>query len=152
GRNIFIFNNIKTNQTLYSLHRTLNNNDALKQHFFMGPHSVPRSLRKDLWAPLLSVHLPTPQLGLKIFQHLRELKMLHLTQWSDPEILKTNKDDRRKALMDQKANSIADLAAALEYEVKRAEGEGKGLEARSVVIRWAEPYDSEFAKSWPERV
>lgn len=50
--------------------------------------------------------------------------------------------------MNQKANSIADLAAALEHEVSKH----TELEPKSIVIRWQEPYDSEFAASWPEAV
>jgi hypothetical protein len=114
----------------------------------MGPGSVPRVLRKDLWTPLLSIHLPTPQLGLKIFHHLRELKLLHLTQWKDEEILKKNMDDRRRALMNQKANSIADLSAALKYEMERH----TDLPPKSIIIRWQDQNDFQFAETWPKGV
>ena len=75
--------------------------------------------------------------------------MMHETQY-DREILKEKKVDRKKTLQDQKANSIADLAEVLKMELAKlpAKDTWKG----TVVIRWQDILDGEFAKQWPEPV
>ncbi|KAL7271440.1 hypothetical protein RUND412_005795 [Rhizina undulata] len=156
GRSIFIYNNIQTNQVIYSLTRTLKNTDALKQLTYVGKKSVPRALRKDVWTPLASVHFPFPALGLKTFHKLREFRKLHETAY-DPKILHTTKVkswERKKYLMDQKANSIADLAESLNLEITKANknSEAEKVNSGDVVIRWTNLYDAEYAKEWPEEV
>ncbi|KAI9678734.1 MAG: hypothetical protein M1817_005791 [Caeruleum heppii] len=123
GRHIFIYSNIRTNQVVYSLRRPLNNNDALRQLPFLGKKSVPASLRKDIWRPMAIVLFPRPVQGLLAFQKLREYRKLHELSYPVEDF----KDDRHpnamlekkkrgRKLMDQKANTVADLAATLQKQ------------------------------------
>lgn len=68
------------------------------------------------------------------------------------------KKKRGRQLMDQKANSIADMAAVLgrlaaapvtDAERIGIQGEGTG---ERVEVRWGQMPDAEFAKSWTENV
>ena len=83
---------------------------------------MPAALRKDLWTPLCHIELPNPDMGLLTFRRLREYRRLHelsyplstVTQTEGPragQLLPRKK--RIKVLMNQKANSIADMAASL---------------------------------------
>ncbi|KAI5811134.1 transcriptional regulation of mitochondrial recombination-domain-containing protein [Peziza echinospora] len=149
GKVLFIYSEVYTKQVVYSLVRTMKNNAALKQIAFVGKQSVPKALRKDRWAPLACVHFPTTEFGLNAFRMLREFRMMHETQY-DPEILKSKLVERKKILQDQKANSIADLAEVLKMELAKLPPNetGKG----TVVIKWQDVLDGEFAKQWPEPV
>ncbi|KAL8812919.1 MAG: hypothetical protein Q9200_000658 [Gallowayella weberi] len=119
GTQIFVYNNIRTNQVLYSLTRSLHNHSSLKQLPFLGKKTVPARLRKDLWHPLCLVEFPRPSQGLLAYRRLREFRRLHetayplslITRDEGPQLYGTKK--RGKILMDQKANSVADLAAVL---------------------------------------
>jgi hypothetical protein len=148
------------------------NNHALSQLPYNGKKTVPAALRKDLWAPLARVHFPQGQssAGLTTFRLLREYRKLHETQWDpsfaiDPETKKPlSRKLRGRKLCDQKANSIADLAAALKKvtvtETQAAEQEKEGAEKQEgllgledkVTVQWADLYDAEFAKEWPSTV
>lgn len=76
---------------------------------------------------------------------------------------------RGRVLMDQKANSVADLAAVLLQQErpveetsgrwggkkkKKMKGGGRNLQGtvEGVRIRWADVLDAEFAATWPEAV
>ncbi|KAL9029831.1 MAG: hypothetical protein Q9196_001976 [Gyalolechia fulgens] len=189
GTQIFFYNNIRTNQIIYSLTRTLNNNDSLKQLPFLGKKTVPARLRKDLWTPLCLVQFPRPSQGLLAYRRLREFRRLHETSYPLSLITRPGsrhllepKKKRGKILMDQKANSIADLAAVLalqkqgpsqehiEEANKRADRvrlqKGRGKKAwrrkdpqgpveggvEGVKVRWVNLLDAEFAAEWPEGV
>ncbi|KAI9750038.1 MAG: glutamine-dependent NAD(+) synthetase [Chaenotheca gracillima] len=129
GHNIYVYFNIRTNQTLYSLMPALNNNEALKQIPYLGKKTVPAALRKDLWQPLALLSFPRSEQGLLAYRHLREFKKMHELSW-DKEDFKQEKNpnnllsmkQRGKKLMDQKANSVADMAATLWLQ-ERAVGE-----------------------------
>ncbi|KAL2048295.1 hypothetical protein N7G274_000206 [Stereocaulon virgatum] len=132
GQYIYIYNNIRTNQVVYSLTRHLNNQDSLAQLPFIGKKTVPARLRKDLWTPFCMVYFPHPHLGLAAYRKLREFRRLH--ELSYPREVITVKEGkyrgnlmdtkaRGKALMDQKANSVADLAAVLLQAEKGPSGE-----------------------------
>jgi hypothetical protein len=104
------------------------NNQVLKQLTFAGKKTLPSALRKDMWRPLLTATFPSPSQGLAAFRKLRELRMLHEHNWEhpDPDARKLpEKKERGRLIMDQKANSIADLAWVLrrqeELGVKMAE-------------------------------
>ncbi|EME47954.1 hypothetical protein DOTSEDRAFT_147019 [Dothistroma septosporum NZE10] len=148
GRFIYAFCNVRTNQVLYSLSRTLDNS-ALKQLPDLGANHTPPVLRKDLWRPLYRVELPsTPEgvkQGLHAIKKLREYRKLHELSWEQTSLMTRNFTDKEietekkklenrggskketvydiikrqkhkmkvKMVMDQKANSIADLAAVL---------------------------------------
>ncbi|KAI4235262.1 MAG: hypothetical protein LQ349_003286 [Xanthoria aureola] len=122
GTQIFVYNNIRTNQIIYSLTRSLNNHTSLKQLPFLGKKTVPSHLRKDLWQPLCLVSFPRPSQGLIAYRRLREFRRLHETSYPLSLITQTegphkgqlhSTKKRGKILMDQKANSIADIAAVL---------------------------------------
>lgn len=189
GSQIFFYNNIRTNQIIYSLTRTLNNNESLKQLPFLGKKTVPARLRKDLWTPLCLVEFPRPAEGLLAYRRLREFRRLHETSYPislitrpGPWRILESKKKRGKILMDQKANSIADLAAVLalqkqgpsqdhvEEANRRADRvrlqKGRGKKAwrwknpegpvqggvEGVKVRWVNLLDAEFAAEWPEEV
>ncbi|KAH8150381.1 uncharacterized protein LAJ45_05592 [Morchella importuna] len=162
GRNLFIYNNIQTKQVVYSLTRSLKNNKMLKQITFVGKKSVPAALRKDVWTPLLSVSFPFPAVGLKTFKKLREFKKLHETAYPRELVAGKTKKEKKKILMDQKANSIADLAASLEWEIAKANREHDEMAGKKdqpprigrdeVVVRWQDIYDAQYARDWPELV
>ncbi|KAI9878208.1 MAG: hypothetical protein M1830_001552 [Pleopsidium flavum] len=122
GHHIFVYNNIRTNQVVYSLTRAMNNNASLRQLPYLGKKTVPAALRKDLWLPLASISFPSSSQGLTAFRKLREFRKLHETAYSLELITQTEgkhkgtllgKKKRGKKLMDQKANSVADIAAVL---------------------------------------
>ncbi|KAF6222342.1 hypothetical protein HO133_001428 [Letharia lupina] len=125
GQHIYFYNNIRTNQVVYSLTRHLNNAAALSQLPFLGKKTVPSRLRKDLWNPFCMVYFPSPHAGLAAFRRLREFRALHEKSYPLDIIRETEgkwkgsllpKKRRGKVLMDQKANSIADLAAVLQLQ------------------------------------
>ena len=71
------------------------------------------------------VYFPSPHAGLAAFRKLREFRILHETSYPLDIITETEgkwkgslipKKKRGKVLMDQKANSIADLAAVLQLQ------------------------------------
>ena len=122
GQHIYFYNNIRTNQVVYSLTRHLKNAASLAQLPFLGKKTVPSRLRKDLWTPFCMVYFPSPHAGLAAFRKLREFRLLHETSYPLDIITETEgkwkgsllpKKERGRVLMDQKANSVADLAAVL---------------------------------------
>ncbi|KAI4715382.1 hypothetical protein E4T48_08429 [Aureobasidium sp. EXF-10727] len=116
GRHLFVYHQIWTNQVVYSLERSMKNNQVLKQLTFAGKKTLPSALRKDLWRPLLTATFPSPSQGLAAFRKLRELRMLHEHNWEHPDANARKMPDknlRAQIIMDQKANSIADLAWVL---------------------------------------
>lgn len=71
------------------------------------------------------VYFPSPHAGLAAFRKLREFRVLHETSYPLEIITETEgkwrgslmpKKKRGKVLMDQKANSVADLAAVLQLQ------------------------------------
>ncbi|KAL8717044.1 MAG: hypothetical protein Q9225_005680 [Loekoesia sp. 1 TL-2023] len=164
---------------------------SLKQLPFLGKKTVPARLRKDLWHPLCLVEFPRPSQGLLAYRRLREFRRLHETSYPLSLITKTegplqgqlhSTKKRGKILMDQKANSIADLAAVLALQkrgptkkhveeanrrverVRTQKERGKKKFRRrnpqgadpggveGVKVRWANLLDAEFAEKWPEEV
>lgn len=123
----------------------------LSQLINHGKKTVPATLRKDMWVPYFSVHFDDPKVGLRAFQLLREFSMQRQLappkelvsiskEWLDkrrpkePEKAKEFdeeyenregklmlKRDRARAVMSQKATSVADIAAVIaiqEEEIK----------------------------------
>lgn len=72
---------------------------------------MPTTIRKDFWQPLATVSFPSGPQGLSAYQQLREYRKRHEHEWTAPRC-KPRKLVGRE-LRDQKANSIADLAAVL---------------------------------------
>ena len=127
GQHIYFYNNIRTNQVVYSLTRHLNNAASLSQLPFLGKKTVPPRLRKDLWDPFCMVYFPSPHAGLAALRKLREFRVLHEKNYPLDLVRETEgkfkgslmpKKRRGKVLMNQKANSIADLAAVLQMQEK----------------------------------
>ncbi|KAL1952472.1 hypothetical protein VTO42DRAFT_5287 [Malbranchea cinnamomea] len=85
GKNIFAYHNLRTNQVVYSLSRTLNlslshqhhqqRQSVLSQLIYHGKKTVPATLRKDVWIPYFSVHFPSPEPGLRAYKMLREFSL-----------------------------------------------------------------------------
>ena len=115
---------------------------------YHGKKTVPAKLRRDMWIPYYSVHFGDARLGLRAYQLLREFslrrqlspppEMITVTEEflasrrpKDPseaeEFDRMNKKrighpmekkERARVLMDQKATSVADIAAVLEIQEK----------------------------------
>ncbi|KAF4637904.1 hypothetical protein G7Y89_g175 [Cudoniella acicularis] len=163
GQQIYVYNHLQKNHVVYSLTKALKNNKAIKQLPFNGKQTVPRALRKDLWHPLATISFPSGsgEIGLSAYQKLREYRKRHELEWDD-SIMK-NKDGkflpkhkRARQLCDQKANSVADMAAVLgrlaeqKFEDKIGiKGEGTGA---VVNVKWNDLLDAEFAETWSDNV
>ncbi|KAJ5653903.1 hypothetical protein N7490_000906 [Penicillium lividum] len=146
GKNIFVYHNVRTKQVVYSLTRYLEKNNLLRQMIYHGKKTVPAEVRRDMWVPYYSVHFSDSKLGLRAYQLLREFsiqrqlappkEMITVTEEflaakrpKDPnqaEIFdKMNKKrlgntmekkERARVLMNQKATSVADVAAVLSIQ------------------------------------
>ncbi|KAG9246266.1 transcriptional regulation of mitochondrial recombination-domain-containing protein, partial [Calycina marina] len=133
GEKIYVFTHLQTKQVVYSLSRVLNNSAALAQIPYNGKKTVPRALRKDLWMPLAKICFSpgAGRTGLSAFQKLREYKRLHELQWGDEIALTEDgipekRNVRGRKIQNQKANSIADIAAVLS-KIGTTEGAQIGL-------------------------
>ncbi|KAK5060076.1 hypothetical protein LTR84_009960 [Exophiala bonariae] len=77
GLDIYAYRHVRTNQVVYSLSRSLQNTQVLKQLLFHGKKTVPEAVRRDMWTPYFSVHFPDnlagASTGLEAFKSLREL-------------------------------------------------------------------------------
>jgi hypothetical protein len=58
-----------------------------------------------------------------------------------------SRKERGRKLCDQRANSVADMAAALEVVTKAPSTEGV-----VATVKWADMLDAGFAERWPESV
>ncbi|PIG82735.1 hypothetical protein AARAC_006952 [Aspergillus arachidicola] len=164
GKNIFVYHNIRTNQVVYSLTRYLEKNNVLR-----------------MWVPYYSVHFNEPKVGLRAYHLLREFAMqrqlsppremitiserfLDQKRPKDPEGAKKfdekyankvgwlmEKKHRARALMDQKATSVADVSAVLsiqEEEIANGFADGKrGYLTRTARRRRREARAKEEAKA-----
>jgi hypothetical protein len=117
GDIIYIFRNTKTNQIIYSLQELLDNHH-LEQLPFIGKHSKPPVLRPDEWVPHCVLTFPTSSQGHNAFRKLREFRRLHETAWhkTNPEYKQMDRRQRMKKIMDQRANTSADLAEVLRIQ------------------------------------
>ena len=150
--------------------RSEQNNAALAQLPFNGKQTVPAALRKDLWHPFALISFPPKSgpIGLSVFQKLREYRKRHELEWGDEIVSDSTgkprtRIERGRLLCDQKANSVADMAAvlsrlSLKEEMETAggkegsiglSGEGTG---EKVEVRWSDLKDAEFAETWSENV
>ena len=150
GSEIYMYSHIHTNQVLYSLTRHLSNKRSMPQLAFFGKKTQPAHLRKDLWLPVCLAKFPTASAGNEAFKRLQEYKRLHETAY--PIDLITEKEGRRvgqlmvqkkraKVLMNQKGNSIADLAEVLRHwtlkppSLRREITESMDKERKKTVLR-----------------
>ena len=90
----------------------------LEQLPFMGKHTKPPVLRPDEWVPHCVLTFPTPAQGHNAFRKLREFRRLHETAWdkTNPEYLRMDRKKRMLKIMDQRANTSADLAEVLRIQ------------------------------------
>lgn len=102
----------------------------MKQLPFIAKKSKPAKLRRDLWQPLALIQFPLGAgvVGQNVFQKLREFRRRHELEWDDEifyreepkkyepgEVTRNvrSRINRGKAIHDQRANAIADMAAVL---------------------------------------
>ncbi|KAJ5279620.1 hypothetical protein N7478_004992 [Penicillium angulare] len=158
GKDIFVYHNVRTKQVVYSLTRYLEENNVLRQMIYHGKKTIPAELRRDMWVPYYSVHFSSSRLGLRAYHLLREFSMQrqlappqemitvteeYLTAKRPRDPVEAEKFDRinkkrlgqtmekkerARVLMDQKATSVADIAAVLGIQQEAIEN---GLLERS---------------------
>ncbi|KAI1393516.1 transcriptional regulation of mitochondrial recombination-domain-containing protein [Hypoxylon trugodes] len=184
GEKIWIFNHFLEGFTVYSHSPILKANKALRQIPFNGKKLKPSKLRKDYWKPLAMIQFPEGygEVGRSVFQRLRECKMFHELSWGDDMYFSEDgkpltKIERGRKLNNQKANTIADMAAVLggqgkgnkiwatvpekiedivnveasdENNVKHGEEGPKALV--KATVWWTNDQDQNYATSWPSNV
>ncbi|KAK7514299.1 mitochondrial 54S ribosomal protein mL67 [Phyllosticta citriasiana] len=134
ARQIFVYCHFRTNQTLYSLNDRVLHASHLEQLPFAGKKTLPSKLRKDVWRPLAVVTFPFEKQASDAYLKLLDFKKLHELYWKEnmdkdwgalpkekqEKLRKRNKmpsmKERAKIIMDQKANSIAAIAKAMELQ------------------------------------
>ncbi|XP_014552355.1 hypothetical protein COCVIDRAFT_41463 [Bipolaris victoriae FI3] len=145
GEIIYIFRNTKTNQVIYSLQELLDNHH-LDQLPFIGKHSKPPALRPDEWVPHCVVTFPTSAQGHSAFRKLREFRKLHETAWdkTNPKMVSMDRKQRIKKIMDQRANTSADLAEVLRIQ------EEHGIQAAEELLKREQKATAVLDKRWQE--
>ncbi|KAI0816257.1 transcriptional regulation of mitochondrial recombination-domain-containing protein [Xylaria sp. FL0064] len=176
GEKIFVFNHFLDGMTVYSHEPVMKALRALRQIPFNGKKLKPSKIRKDYWRPMAMIQFPEGQgqVGRSVYQLLRECKKLHEYSW--PDSLLFGKDGRTLTrrqrgirLNDQRANTVADMAAVLgglgkgnkivveEEGAAAAEGtvasaaEGKKTLVPATVW-WVDALDRNHAKTWTKNV
>ncbi|KAJ5558782.1 Mitochondrial homologous recombination protein 1 [Penicillium sp. DV-2018c] len=144
GKNIFVYHHVRTKQVVYSLTRYLDKTNLLKQCVNHGKKTIPATVRKDMWVPYFSVHFNEAQVGLNVYNHLRQFALLRQLsppkemitvtkeyldskrprdlrdqkQWDKENMGRVGqimmKKERAYALMNQKATAVADVAFVLQ--------------------------------------
>ncbi|KAF3009725.1 hypothetical protein E8E13_009116 [Curvularia kusanoi] len=132
GQIIYVFRSIKTNQIIYSLQELLDDHH-LAQLPFIGKHSVPSQLRPDEWTPHCVITFATPEQGHNAFRKLREFRKLHEVSWekTNPGWKQLRKEERIKKIMDQRANTSADIAEVLRLQEAHGETMATALDEQS---------------------
>ncbi|KAI0434144.1 hypothetical protein F5Y09DRAFT_328568 [Xylaria sp. FL1042] len=161
GEKIYIWNHILDGMTAYSHSPVLKSGRALKQIPFNGKKMKPSKLRKDYWRPLAMIQFAEGQgeVGRSVFLHLRECKKLHEYSWDDSLLFGENgrtrtKRERGICLNDQRANTIADMAAVLGGLGKGNLIAPKGAKKELVeaTVWWADALDRNHAIKWTKNV
>ena len=102
-------------------------------------------------------------IGISVFQKLREYRKRHEHEWDDSLGLDKDgkpisKKQRNRKICDQKANSVADMAAVLARLDKNKVAEAKEIglrrtsEPTPVEVSWSDMLDAEFAETWSDNV
>ncbi|KAH8895011.1 hypothetical protein GQ53DRAFT_804603 [Thozetella sp. PMI_491] len=117
---IFVIRHIERNHVVYSFTPTLSPSLIKRQIPFNGKKLYPATIRKDYWDTMAVIEFPEGQgeVGRSVFQRLREFRKRHELEWEEP-LFELSRRERGVALNNQRANSIADIAAVLA-------GAGKG--------------------------
>ncbi|KAI1281288.1 transcriptional regulation of mitochondrial recombination-domain-containing protein [Xylaria sp. FL0933] len=181
GEKIFVFNHFLDGMTVYSHEPVMKAMRALRQIPFNGKKLKPSKIRKDYWRPMAMIQFPEGQgeVGRSVFQRLRECKKLHEYSW--PDSLLFGKDGRTLTrrqrgirLNDQRANTIADMAAVLgglgkgnkivveeegaaaaEGTVASATADNNAEVKKTLVpatVWWMDALDRNHAKKWTKNV
>ncbi|KAF2122585.1 transcriptional regulation of mitochondrial recombination-domain-containing protein [Lophiotrema nucula] len=145
GDHIFVFRNVRTNQVLYSLYPGLDQRH-LKQLPFFGKKSKPAEIRADLWHPFCTVTFPSVEQGHDAFRKLQDFRKLHQASWDlhNPGWKVLPKKKLIQNIRDQKANSVADLAKALEMQGEEGGSQERRLENADT------KREAFLAKQWEE--
>ncbi|OTA66648.1 hypothetical protein K449DRAFT_430961 [Hypoxylon sp. EC38] len=184
GEKIWILNHFLDGMTVYSHSPIIKAKKSLRQIPFNGKKLKPRKFRKDYWRPLAMIQFPEGygEVGRSVFQRLRECKTLHELAWGDDMFYAEDgkplsKHERGKRLNDQKANTIADMAAVLggtgkgnkiwmpmtenpeelanlaADDEKNVKEDKQGVKALlKTQVWWLNDQDRNFAESWPSNV
>ncbi|KAI0195370.1 transcriptional regulation of mitochondrial recombination-domain-containing protein [Xylaria flabelliformis] len=187
GEKIFVFNHFVDGMTVYSHNPVLKANHAFRQIPFNGKKLRPAKLRKDYWRPMAMIQFPDGQgeVGRSVYQRLRECKKLHEYSWDDSVLYGEGGQtltvrQRGRRLNDQRANTIADMAAVLgglgkgnkivvtesanDAEAGEGEGQGQAESAAAPVavdegktllqatVWWADVLDKNYAQKWTKNV
>ncbi|KAI1744030.1 transcriptional regulation of mitochondrial recombination-domain-containing protein [Xylaria scruposa] len=181
GEKIFVFNHFVDGMTVYSHNPVLKANHAFRQIPFNGKKLRPAKLRKDYWRPMAMIQFPDGQgeVGRSVFQRLRECKKLHEYSWDDSVLYGEGGQtltvrQRGRRLNDQRANTVADMAAVLgglgkgnkivvtEESADKAEGQAEsaapvavddeGKTLLQATVWWADALDKNYAQKWTKNV
>ncbi|QSZ34896.1 hypothetical protein DSL72_007757 [Monilinia vaccinii-corymbosi] len=166
GEQIYVYNHLQTNQVVYSLTKGMNNNASLSQLPYNGKKTRPAALRKDHWNPMALITFPpgTSSSGLSAFQKLREYRKRHELSWdplsplfrrvpgpgeSASQRANTHLSSklRGRRINDQKANTVADMAAVLKEIRDGSEKIGlQGIGKEGIVeVQWSDLSDASYA-------
>ncbi|KAI9646060.1 hypothetical protein NHQ30_005498 [Ciborinia camelliae] len=170
GEQIYVYTHLQTNQVVYSLTKGMDNTASLSQLPYNGKKTRPAALRKDHWHPMAQITFPpgASSSGLSAFQKLREYRKRHELSWDPSSPLfkrvpspgeteaqksKTHLTSKLRArkINDQKANTVADMAAVLKdirYGSERIGLEGIGKEG-VVEVKWSNISDASYAGEGP---
>ncbi|KAK3940524.1 transcriptional regulation of mitochondrial recombination-domain-containing protein [Diplogelasinospora grovesii] len=191
GEKLWVFNHIEADHVLYSHEPYIRSHKAKQQMPYTGKKLVPSKLRKDYWRPLAMISFGEGlgPVGRNVFQKLREFKKRHELEWATTaqdddrtqKMYNMSREERGKALNDQRGNSVADLAAVLsgvgkgnkmwihptQKLLKEEEAEGKEeqkadeeilaevggeRQLREVTVYWANAQDRFYAREWSDNV
>lgn len=136
----------------------------MRQIPFTAKKAKPAKIRKDLWRQIAMVQFPEGKgaVGQSVYAKLREFYQRHLLEWDDSlPLVKRDYDrglrvitrqERGKKVLEQKANAVADLAAALAGAGKSNKIVAEGGELCEATVFWANAMDRHHAEAWTPNV
>lgn len=137
----------------------------MKQLAFNGKKTKPAKLRKDYWRPMALIQFNEGEgvIGRSVYQRLREFRHVHELSWGhqEDEFYSLDRKALGEALSDQRANSIADIAAVLSGEgtgnriQQRITGTGGAedtFKLADAIVFWANDQDRTLAEKWTKNV
>ncbi|KAI0180403.1 transcriptional regulation of mitochondrial recombination-domain-containing protein [Hypoxylon sp. FL1284] len=121
GQQIWIYAHFLEGLTIYSHTPTFAAGKKRREQIsFNGKKVSPAKLRKDYWRPLALVQFPEnhEHVGRSVYMLLRECQKLHQLSWGDDMLYNDKgatltRHERGHKLNNQRANTVADLAAVL---------------------------------------
>ena len=120
-------------------------------------------MRKDYWRPMALVQFAEGEahIGRNIFHKLREFRKMHELSWGyqESELKGVGRRERGQILSHQRANTIADLAAALggagqgtTIWIKGQDGAATEAILAKATVFWANDQDRNVAEKWTSNV